>query len=285
MSGLQKSSIEATRTVCVGRYTLELPASVSQITMGQTYKGISIDVRNSVNSDQLQAIIRQDAEQRAKTALLVPNGVPPGVAIQISDDGSDLKTLRGYVLKGETAFLLSVQVESDSATGAKVAIEDLIRRIRPRDTFEVPTDAGFCIERGFIPGKFEGAETVTLGAELPSVNSEFAFSTDSGNAGTQENLIAKMSNLPVSLASFVSGSTDTLRKDSRKVVGRAGDEYGYVVKDDNTVSLKWSALPGANRSVEPGIETWLQTKAGITQEKQAPLLAMWDAVLSSVKTR
>jgi hypothetical protein len=111
------------------------------------------------------------------------------------------------------------------------------------------------------------------------------LNTDTGNTGSDDNLLARMAKLPTSLAAFVAGSTETLRKDARSVAGRNGDEYGYLVKDSNNVSLNWSALPGRDRAVEPAVETWMHTTSPTSPGERPPMLAMWDTILNSIRFR
>jgi hypothetical protein len=284
MSVTEISAREAWQPVCVGRFTVDLPPDATILPMGQSYNGITIEVKSPRNQTQFEH--EAEVAELPGKSLDVPSDLPPSARIRAFDDGSGLQTVRGAVLKGNVAFLLHVQVETESTPGAKVAVANLLRKIRVRDSHEVPAEKGFCIERGFIPGaSLEWAETASFAAVLPNSKAEFAFITDTGDAGTSDGLLATMSKLPPALAGFVDESTSTLRKDTRKVVDRKGDEYGYVVKDSSNVALTWRALPGDDRLKQPGLEVRIDTKAGTTQAEREPLLAEWDALLASIRMR
>jgi hypothetical protein len=252
--------------------------------MGQSYNGITIEVKAPRNPAQFER--EAGVAELPDKASDSPSDLPAGARIHAFDDGSGLQTVRGAVLKGNVAFLLHVQVETESVSGAKIAVANLLRRIRVREPHDVPAEKGFCIERGFIPGSvLEWQETASFGAVLPRSKTEFAFNTDTGDAGTNDGLLAIMSKLPPMLSGFVDKSTQTLRKDTRNVVGRNGDEYGYVVKSSSNVALTWRALPGGDRATQPGIEVRIDTTAGTTEADRGPLLIEWDALLASIKVR
>jgi hypothetical protein len=276
-----KSASESTRPYCIGRYTVDLPAAASEISMGQSYKGITITAKGPW--DQMR--FHREVSVGTIAAGQVPSNLPVGAVIGVTDDGTGLQTVRGAVLKEDTAFLLQVQVVTESTAGAKVAVADLLRRIRLRGLHEVPSEKGFCIDRGFIPGTLEWDETASFGAMLPQSKAEFVFNTDTGDAGTSDGTLATMSKLPPFLSGFMDNATRTLRKDTRQVVGRKGDEYGYLVKNSSNVALTWSVLPGDDRAKQPGIEVRLDTTAGTNEADRGALLTEWDAILASIKVR
>lgn len=276
-----KSATESTQPYCIGRYTVDLPTTATDLSIAQSYKGITIDAKGPWDQMRFQREVKVGKVDAGQ----LPRPLPAGAVIGITDDGSGLQTVRGAILKGDIAFLLEVQVVTESTEGAKVAVADLLHRIRLRGLHEVPSEKGFCIDRGFIPGTLEWDETASFVATLPNSDARFAVNTDTGNTGSNDGLLATMSKLPPFLAGFMDSTTQTLRRSGREVVGRSGDEYGYLVKDSREVALAWSALPGEDRAKQPGIEIRLDTTAGTNEANRNALLAEWDTILASVRVR
>lgn len=278
------------KTVCVGRYTIDIPHSATNVRLVQSFKGINIDVFYPVNQQQLHDEaahkIASDAEVTDfQPKQVVSQGDNAANPVQVWQSGNDLYTVRGTTLKQDTGFLFSIEVTSDSVQGAKVAISQLIQEIRVRDPFAVPAEQGFCIERGFIPGGYAGGETASISVDLSSPDASFMLSTNTEAKNTGGNLLARMSNLPVPLANLVSSDTEILRRGGKVVAGREGDEYGYVVKQSKDVSLEWSALTGNDHATEPTIRISMDTHSAVSESTRPTLIAVWDDVLNSVKRR
>lgn len=278
------------KTICVGRYTVDIPHSATNVHLVQSFKGIDIDVFYPANQqrlhDEAAHKIASDAEVTDfQPKQLASSGDHAADSVQVWQSGNDLYTVRGTTLKQDTGFLFSIQVTNDSVQGAKVAISQLIQEIRLRDPFAVPTEQGFCVERGFIPGGYAGGETASISLELSEPDATLMMSTNTEAKNTGGNLLARMSNLPVTLANLVSSDTEILRRGAKTVGGREGDEYGYAVKQSKDVSLEWSALTGNDHATEPTMKIAMDTRSAVADSARPPLLALWDDVLRSVKRR
>lgn len=66
-SSLRPTS-ESMRTVCVGRYTVDLPRSADHFKMAQSFNGIRIDARSPSNAQQMHEAILQAAPVAASMA-------------------------------------------------------------------------------------------------------------------------------------------------------------------------------------------------------------------------
>ncbi|QGA40358.1 hypothetical protein GAS19_22790 [Burkholderia glumae] len=289
MSNLSQSMTESMRTVCVGRYTIDLPRSAAGLKIGQKINGIRIEAQYPANTELLKRKVAEDAKpgagKSASTLTGSPNNSPESSIFQISEDGQGLHTIHGYMTKSDVLYSFTVQVLSDSVVGAKVAISRLMQLIRPRENLDVLKEAGICIDRGFIPGDREQMESVTMVVNLPEIKSRFGVDFDSGGQGTKENIISRMSNLPLPLANFVSQSSTIVRREERKIDGRKGDEYDLIDKSAKTASFEWSALPGDDGVREPGIDVTLDSDEAVKDEELGSLLAAWDVMLNSLKRR
>ena len=181
--------------------------------------------------------------------------------------------------------MFSAGVTNDSLKDAQVAIAQLIQNIQLRDPLAIPSQQGFCIERGFIPGNYSGGETASISADLPDRDASFMMSTNTEAQNTGGNLLARLTNLPLPLANLFSSDTEILRRGSKVIAGREGDEYGYAVKQSQDVSLEWSALTGSDHATEPSMKISMDTNSAISKDARPALVALWDDVLQSVKRR
>ena len=278
------------KTVCVGRYTINIPHSATNVHLVQSFKGINIDVFYPANQqrlyDEAAHKIASDAEVTDfQPTQVVSQGDNAGDPVQVWQSGNDLYTVRGTTLKQDTGFLFSIEVTNHSFQGAKVAISQLIQEIRLRDPFAVPTEQGFCIERGFIPGGYAGGETASISVDLSGPDASLMMSTNTEAKNTGGNLLARMSNLPVPLANLLSSDTEILRRGGKVVAGREGDEYGYAVKQSKDVSLEWSALTGNDHATDPTMKISMDTRSAVPEGGRPALMTSWDDVLKSVKRR
>ncbi|WP_124095991.1 hypothetical protein [Burkholderia gladioli] len=125
MSHLPQPAAESMHTVCVGRYTIDLPKSAADLQIGQKINGIQIDVQYPANSELQQHKVAEDARANTDKApsklTSLPANAPETSIFQISDDTQNLHTVRGYLLKKDILYSFNVQVLSDSVAGAKIA--------------------------------------------------------------------------------------------------------------------------------------------------------------------
>lgn len=276
-------------TTCVGRYTIYLPKSATDFQIAQRINGIHIDVKYPANAELQQQKIAEDAradtDKTTSTLAGLPANAPETSIFQISDDTQNLHTVRGYILKQDVLYSFSSRVLSDSVSGAKVAISKLMQAILPRENSDIPKGAGICIEHGFIPGDRESGESVSMVVNLPEVDSRFGINFNTSSRGTKENIISRMSSLPLPLANLVSSSSTILRSESKQIAGRKGDEYDLIDKSSKAASFEWVAMPNENGALEPGIDVTLFSNGAVQDEKIDPLLGMWDVILHSLKHR
>ncbi|MBJ9675779.1 T6SS immunity protein Tli4 family protein [Burkholderia gladioli] len=289
MSNSPHPAAESMHTTCVGRYTIDLPKSATDFQIGQRINGIQIDVKYPANAELQQQKIAEDAradtDKTISTLAGLPANAPETSIFQISDDTQNLHTVRGYILKQDVLYSFSSQVLSDSVSGAKVAISKLMQAILPRENSDIPKGAGICIEHGFIPGNRESGESVSMAVNLPEVDSRFGINFNTSSRGTKENIISRMSSLPLPLANLVSSSSTILRSESKQIAGRKGDEYDLIDKSSKAASFEWVAMPSENGALEPGIDVTLFSNGAVQDEKIGPLLGMWDVILHSLKHR
>ncbi|WP_083083755.1 T6SS immunity protein Tli4 family protein [Paraburkholderia terricola] len=284
------ANIAPLKTVCVGRYTIDIPHSATNVRLTQSFKGINIDVFYPANRQRLHDETIHKVASAAEVTDFQPKRIDSQAgsttdSVQVWQSGADLYSVHGTTLKQDAGFLFSIEVMGESVQGAKVAMSQLMQTIRLRDPFAVPTEQGFCIERGFIPGGYAGGETASISADLTAPDASLMMSTNTEAKNTGGNVIVRMSSLPLPLANLVSSDTEILRRGGKIVAGRDGDEYDYAVKQSKEVSLEWSALTGNDHATEPTMKISMDTRSAVSESARPALMTLWDDVLKSVKRR
>ncbi|QJW80748.1 hypothetical protein [Burkholderia glumae] len=76
MSNLSQSMTESMRTVCVGRYTIDLPRSAAGLKIGQKINGIRIEAQYPANTELLKRKVAEDAKPGAGKSASTLTGSP-----------------------------------------------------------------------------------------------------------------------------------------------------------------------------------------------------------------
>ncbi|WP_205808476.1 T6SS immunity protein Tli4 family protein [Burkholderia sp. Ac-20365] len=284
------SGNEPARTLCVGRYTIDLPQSATDVHLAQSFQGVDIDVTYPATSAALDEALKRKLADDAKQVGSAPTLVPAQTGdrdevVQVWQGGDNLYSVHGVLLRNDTGFVFSAGVTGESLQEAKAVIGKLAQTIQLRDTLAVPAQQGFCIERGFIPGGYAGGETATLSANIPAREASLLVSTNSEAQNTGGGLLTRLISLPVPLANLMSSDTEILRRGEKTVAGRTGDEYAYVVKESKDVSFEWNALTGNNHASEPAMKIAMDTGSAVSPDGRGALMNLWEDLLTSVKLR
>jgi hypothetical protein len=289
MSQKTSTPVVPMRAVCAGRYVVDVPASITSVQMGQSYNGITIETRAPATTAQLRADAEKAVagETRVTDAMTntMPANLPKDATIHIFEDGNNLYTLRGGIIRSDVGYEFHVQVPGDSVGGAKAAIANLINKLEPRDNFANPSRPGFCIDHGFVAGPSEGSESITLSADWPEQGVKITVTTETNASREEPGLIARMTSLPAPLANLFDKSSEVLRKRSRSVAGRDGDEFDYLDHASSDLALEWRAVRGNDAVSEPAMQLRLETTNGAGKINKDRFLAVWDDILDSVGRR
>ncbi|UGQ46149.1 T6SS immunity protein Tli4 family protein [Massilia endophytica] len=178
------------RTVCAGRFLLDVPESATVIfgradTPYQTYR-LEGDGNNAdkIIDEYLKALEKE--RYRVSNELLEPesllgkviDGPVPGqrILFDLSAAAGDEYHIKSFTRVGNDLFLQSANVFADRAYYSKhlSQINEAAARLRPRDNNSVPTESGFCIDGALVhDAEHYLVERVQLGvrlAEFPDVH-------------------------------------------------------------------------------------------------------------------
>ena len=180
-------------------------------------------------------------------------------------------------------------------------ISKVVKNFTPTPTSDITQlPPGLCIEQGIITGSTFRAEEVAVSGridEYPGLG--FSFYTQTYGRTYDDPTMLERNSHSFGLGDWIgktaSASTKFLRKGKRELNGQKGEEMVAIITYNGETSMKANAefYPSPNTLDKPMIEVSLSDKThdinthkpfnkNLTQEE---FLALWDALLSSIKLR
>ncbi|KQZ34200.1 T6SS immunity protein Tli4 family protein [Duganella sp. Root1480D1] len=302
---------EPSSIVCIGRTLVELPMRLV-ISYGMTYfAGWHIDTKVESEVDfqkRLQgrleklAFAKNEYGHRSLEFSKDVGGEWSGQIIQF--DRESLKSVENGVVSYEDivkieGYLNAKGISFDISAGVNferdlVKLEHLISRMKVRDENEIPSESGFCFDRGIIVGNENPtlSEGITLFAGYPNSN-DVAVVIDS-TAGTKA---------PDTLLQRVAGSSarkefpssfKNLRIGSRQINEHIGEEVlTRVIEDDgrSNHNFVWESIPEKKDVYHPQITMEFSTgfnnveALNRTPFTDSEAIALWDRITTSLRNR
>lgn len=310
---------EKMKTVCVGRYLVDVPGEAEVRLSGERISGFAID-----SVEESEAAFRDRVQ--AREAEIVERG-------RVHDDSGeggmvearDLRIpgltgrsfvygrSRGYMMNGDRRIdMESVSIEvhahmgelsfSLSATSKQVSdvkeAEALLAHLRTRGEEEIPPVPGFCIWRGIFaePLPEHVNEHVTLHLGLPG-HPDMGLAFDSMPAGrTDRSLLARVADIDAQASADEMLRVTKLRSGKRNINGIDGEEVLERVRELNFTtgySFMWEAQGAEHDHLQPylllNMETGTNPRPGgkpvDSSLHEDAVLALWDSISSSIRLR
>ena len=157
-----QSLFEKTKTVCFGRFMIDLPDQ-TRVIWGDVSVPLSVWVEKGRAEEVPSRVAEVEAHLKSKTRLPrtenltlyleTINGAPRGVRHIISqrDAGSDglLRINSFFAMKNDLVGMQALPLEKRKGKALGM-LNDMAHRLRPRAETEVPTEPGACIENAFL---------------------------------------------------------------------------------------------------------------------------------------
>jgi len=310
-----KALFEKTKVLCFGRYALEVPQE-AQLIEGNATFGIGIEIvsggleKAKLRADEkIRKLKREDST--AEVTYLGPGPIADSWQMRYFEDkyakADNSLFFETYVSKGAITFVLGDAIEEGETEGTVIARQmAYARSLRLRAAEEVPTEPGFCIQHGFMPGdRPDGQETISAGIYLPSLP-DVTFSISSNKDAyadydKDEFEQMKRNELPllarIKSAQKTQGASypkrDVLREGKRNVQHWNGEE-SLIRRPDGTHDFEW-AFVGTPEDVANPSEfhsamftkvahnmVGAAEKASVSDDEA---VALWDKLLSGLKFR
>ncbi|MGB9107354.1 MAG: T6SS immunity protein Tli4 family protein [Telluria sp.] len=308
---------EKMKTVCVGRYLVDVPAQADVALSRERVAGFDIE---TVEEDETAFQARVAAREAEIAGRAVEDYGIGGMV-----EARDLRiphmvgrTLihgrnRGYLMEGDrriedeflsvdvyahtegVSFTLSAKYADEAR--AKLA-ESLLARLRLRDEHEVPTDPGFCIGRALFvePLPVHQAEHIAMHLSLPE-HRDLALALVSMPGGdTDAGLLARVSETDSAASTDERLRVTKLRLGKRSINGLNGEEALERMRELNfatTYAFIWEAKGIAgdpsksflSLELQGGISPRPGGKPVGTSLHEDAILTLWDNISSSIRVR
>lgn len=300
-----------TKLSCFGRYAIEVPKETELILGSSTIDVEKYDFKNlhlKIKNDIQKILFENDTAE-----IIYKKEGPIENSWQIryyeSKFFKEDKFLffRTFINKGDYTFIIGDAV-SDGKTEEDIANKQnfTAKNIRLRDTDEVPSDPGLCLEHGFLAEQiYESQEIDNAGLYLPSFP-DVTFSISSNKDAYGDYPPAQFETEmreKLSLLNRIQGAKDiqgsnyperTLLREGKRTVQHWKGEESLIRRVNGVHDFEWAMVgkPGdiANPSV---LEVKMYTKvahnmvgaaeaASLTDDEA---IALWDKLLSGLKFR
>ncbi|WP_036166610.1 T6SS immunity protein Tli4 family protein [Massilia sp. 9096] len=310
---------EKTKTVCVGRYLVDVPAQAAVSLSGGMLDGFDIATTEEDEASFRARIAAREAEIVSSAAAVGRDG--PGGIIEARDLRVPGMAGRFFVygrtrthgFEGEQRVESEfVSVESHGHTGGLSfslhmkyaydndikAAEALLTRLRVRGEDEIPQAPGFCIRRGVfldpLPEHKNEHMVMHLGVPAHPDLAMVLFSIAGGNA--EPGLLARVAHTDAASSADDLLRVSRLRSDRRKINGLDGEELVERVREYNFTTgyaFNWETSGAGDDVLRPYLSLEMQTgvserpggKPTDTSLHEDALLALWDSISSSIRLR
>jgi hypothetical protein len=307
------------KTVCVGRYLVDVPGEADVSLSGERISGFAIDsveedeatFRERVAAREAEIAARgRDHDDSGEGGLLDAHDLLiPGVTGRSFVYGRS----RGHMMNGDRRIdMESVSIEvhahmnglsftmsasSKQAQGVKDA-ETLLARLQVRGTDEIPRGPGFCVWRGVFaePLPEHENEHVTLHLGLPG-HPDMGLAFDVMPAGrTDRSLLVRVADIDADASADEMLRVTKLRSGKRSINGIDGEEVLERVRELNFTtgySFMWEAHGVGNDHLQPylllNMETGTNPSPGgkpvDSSLHEDAVLELWDSISSSIRLR
>lgn len=308
---------EKMRTVCVGRYLVDVPAQAEVSFSGAVVDGFSVDSIEESETEFRERVAAREAEITAR-----------GPAIDGSGGMVEARDLRIPGLTGRTFIYgrnrgywfeegrriedewvaveihahaegVSVSLSAKSADEGRVrSAEALLSSLHVRGRDEVPTLPGFCIWRAVFaePLPAHKSEHMVMHLGLPG-HPDLGLTLASIAGGSPEtSLLTRVGQAEAEAGADVALRMNKLRERKRSINGIEGEEVLMRAREFNfttTYGFSWDASGAKDDLLQPYLSLELQTgisgrpggKPVDTSLHEDALLSLWDSIASSIRVR
>ncbi|VXB67682.1 T6SS immunity protein Tli4 family protein [Massilia sp. 9I] len=311
---------EKMRTVCVGRFLIDMPEQ-AQIDVGRaSVNGFDIATLMESTDEFNARIARREAELKAKPDRLGGNKSLESVkevstasglvgkifvhsrAVNEGTAGNGLET-EHYRYEGIAVEALvhgdgvSIDLGSDFYFPEKLdEIHKLVTQLVPNPRSETPGEPGFCLDRAYIrdPLRADQGEQITMFAKLPShPDFDLLLILAAGAKPDNDGLLKRGAASENRLSLAEKMRVTRLRAQPRSIGGLAGEELIRRVvdrSDAQVYTFRWELNGTEDDVFTPHLVFSMTTGKGDdgpvkTSMSEDAVLELWDKISSSIRLR
>lgn len=297
-------NLEKTKTYCIGRYAVEVPAEANPLNRYDQYDSFIIEVKNNASRQDFNAAIqkwRKDYSQGNRKIFEDHQIQQFGDRITkiFKSKLADKKILPydvfGVLLHKNTLFIIEGN-HSDTpkwAEDSNEALKNLIKNLRYRPDHEIPQESGQCIYQGFIKDsdrKFRHSKQ-KMGFDFknyPSVVLRFESETNSKEiAQLIPRIESKLRQVGQSTSQI---NKHNIRKGEKKSSQLNAQEWISVekMKGKNGISALWEHTGTPRNNKDPLISLEVNTSYSSSDNatsslEQADALKLYEAIIKTIR--
>jgi hypothetical protein len=311
-----KQMMQKTKTVCVGRLLVALPADAEVSFTNARLGAVTIGVERGYDSQKAAAAIAEretalagETNELGKPSLekrVIVNGINLQATLLYSGrekavermkngqpvTGDEGITVEAFGLKDDLFYRF--RGEALASPKYEQVVHDLVKNFESRTADSVPAEPGFCTENGIIHGTTPPLpyENVTMFATLKG-HPDVAIRLDTAVLKKpQESLLARHAKNDTAIE-FAS-SIKYLGKQARELNGIPGEEVLVRVKESNGTSahsFMWESPGKGMDAFSPNIVLELETGKGnpgnpvSSSLSDEAALELWRVISTSLKFR
>ena len=283
-----KQMTEKMVTYCVGRYLIDLPKD-TEVNYGATRVDgvdiafLEIDAKQPLFSERVKAReieLKEQKNRQGKVSLeQVDEFNPPSLSGKMFIYGRKQTTLTGdddkpYIVENVAAQAwlrgpgVEYLLEAGTIDPDRIPnISRLARQLRPTPSNKIPTEPGFCIERGIIldPPGLDQNESIVLHFRLkknPDVMGNLSIGVNGGDK-LEETLLER--DAKNDITQKYSSHFKSIFKGDRAINGIPGQEVSEKVRENNGTrahSFMWDTVGKLNDVLAPSITLDIATGYG-----------------------
>lgn len=304
--------LEKTRTVCFGRFLIDIPANAT-IVYGPTEVEAPItflkDQANTINERLTKRLTEIEEERRFLMAEDTPKlplfgkviaGSRLGQKIVFGSKDQVSYAIHSFIPIGKDIFIqeLSALPENDEIP----MLNKIADHLRLRADDEIPGEPGMCIEGGFIPLEHDH-ERITLGIRLkafPDVHLSIDAHKNLNHLRTDNSpkLLREQAKAAAEQDGLgaIFARSKILRQGFRKLSAWEGEEIALrtpAYKDEKSVhEFRFHSVGVLNDHLHPELD--IRLDSGVTDNQKASVapsitdeeaLELWDKFISSIRIR
>jgi len=303
-TGNNMINLEKTKTYCIGRYVVDIPAEANPLERYDKYDSFTIKVQTKATRQDFDAAVqkwRNDYSKGNRKVFEDPKEqifdgrVSKIFKGKLEDDKRLPFMVAAFVWDKNTLFLIEGG-HSDSPERTKKsneAIQNLVKNLRYRNEHEIPKEIGQCIYQGFIKDetrqyrysiqklgfRFKDYPTLVLRFEAET-NDEYVLPMI-------PRIEKKFKEVGQSQRQIDKGN---IRKGEKDTAYLTGQEWISVekMKGKNGISALWEHTGSANNNQDPLISFEVDTarSSPLTQSsslQQYDALKLYESILKTIR--
>lgn len=304
------------KTVCVGRFLIDLPAN-AEVSLGRAFiDGFDIDTQAETEPSFRARVAAREAELKATKNELGRKNLEGQQKISVNGftgkifmfgrwhthhfeyglriDSENVE-LEGHVHQDGTSFTFSSKYYDPDLAGNLPRLISQLRLVAPN---EIPTAGGFCIDRAMFVDPLDASklERVSMFAGLPGhPDVAIVFSTMAG-LKPQGSLLARNAAAAAHDPFYIRAAFTSLREGVRTINGLNGEELAMRVRELNFTtgySFDWEMAgkqddvfaPLLTLELESGIRPRAGAKPVQSSLSELAMVELWDKIASSIRVR